>query len=358
MIHIHNGDSVILIARRSNIPGCGAAACRIHAQVECARMHAIQVKQHGGPEVMEYVAVEKPQPKSGEVLVRLEAIGINFIDVYHRTGLYKLPLPLIPGSEGAGVVEEVGPDVKEFKKGDRVAWAMVRGSYAEYVIVPADRLVPIPSNVDFKTGAAAMLQGMTAHYLAISTYPLKSGDSALVHAAAGGVGGLLVQVAKMRGARVLATVSTEEKAKIAKEAGADAIINYKESDFETETMRLTDGKGVNVVYDSVGKTTFDKSLNCVALRGTLALFGQSSGPVPPLDPARLAKSGIYLTRPSLAHYTADRKELLWRAGEVLSWIAGGRLRLRIDRQIPLREAAEAHRLLEGRTTIGKLLLKP
>jgi NADPH2:quinone reductase len=321
-------------------------------------MHAIQVKQYGGPEVLEYVEVEKPKPKSGEALVKLEAIGINFIDVYHRTGLYKLPLPLIPGSEGAGVVEEAGPGVTVVKKGDRVAYAMARGSYAEYAVIPAEMLVAIPVGVDFKTAAAAMLQGMTAHYLAVSAFPLTGAHSALVHAAAGGVGGLLVQVAKMRGARVFGTVSTEEKAKIAREAGADEVINYKESDFETEVMRLTGGAGVNVVYDGVGKTTFDKSLNCVARRGLLALYGQSSGPVGPFDPARLAKNGTYLTRPSLAHYTATRDELLWRAGEVLPWIREGRLRLRIDHEMPLREAAAAHRLLEGRKTMGKLLLKP
>jgi len=321
-------------------------------------MHAIQVKQNGGPEALEYVEVDKPKPASGEVVVRLESIGVNFIDVYHRTGLYKLPLPLTPGSEGAGVVEQMGDGVHEFKKGDRVAYAMSVGAYAQYAAVSAAKLVPIPDGIDFKTAGAAMLQGMTAHYLALSTYPLKSGDSALVHAAAGGVGGLLVQVAKMRGARVLATVSTPEKAKIAREAGADEIINYKESDFEAETLRLTNGNGVNVVYDSVGKTTFDQSLNCVARRGLLALFGQSSGPVPPFDPARLAKNGIYITRPSLGHYTAGREELLWRARDVFSWIESGKLHLRIDREMPLRDAAEAHRLLEGRQTAGKLLLKP
>ena len=321
-------------------------------------MHAIQVKQTGGPGALQYVEVDKPKPKSGEVLVRLEAIGVNFIDVYHRSGLYKMPLPLIPGSEGAGVVEEVPADTREFRKGDRVAYAMAPGSYAEYAIVSASKLVPIPANVEFKTAAAAMLQGMTAHYLAVSTYPLKGGDTALVHAAAGGAGGLLVQVAKIRGARVLGTVSTEEKARIAREAGADEVINYKESDFETETLRLTDGKGVNVVYDSVGKTTFDKSINCVRTRGLLALFGQSSGSVPPFDPSRLAKNGIYLTRPSLAHYTADREELLWRARDVLGWIAEGKLRLRIDRVLPLRDAAKAHELLESRQTKGKLLLVP
>lgn len=321
-------------------------------------MHAIQVKQTGGPEALQYVEVDKPKPKSGEVLVRLESIGINFIDVYHRTGLYKLPLPLTPGSEGAGVVEETGDGVREFRKGDRVAWAMNVGSYAEYAIVTASKLVPIPDRVDFKTAAAAMLQGMTAHYLALSTYPLKPGDSCVVHAAAGGVGGLLVQIAKMRGARVFGTVSTEEKAEIARDDGADHVIKYTETDFETEVLRLTENKGVNVVYDSVGRTTFDKSLNCVERRGLLALFGQSSGPVTSFDPARLAKNGVYLTRPSLAHYTAERDELLWRARDVLNWIAEGKLHLRIDREVPLRDAAEAHRLLESRKTMGKLLLRP
>jgi len=321
-------------------------------------MYAIQVKRHGGPEALEYVEVETPRPKNGEALVRLEAIGVNFVDVYHRTGLYRLELPLTPGSEGAGVVEEVGPGVTEVRKGDRVAWAMVVGSYAEYAVVPAWKLVPIPSGIDARTAAAAILQGMTAHYLATSTYPLKKSDTALVHAAAGGIGGLLVQVAKMRGARVFGTVSTEEKAKIAREAGADEVINYKDRDCETEVMRLTGGKGVNVVYDSVGKTTFDKSLNCVTRRGLLALFGQSSGPVPPVDPARLAKNGIYLTRPSLTHYAADREELLIRAGEIFTWIREGRLKLRIDRDLPLHDASKAHRLLEGRETKGKLILLP
>ena len=321
-------------------------------------MHAIQVRGTGGPEALEYVEVEKPQPKSGEALVRLDAIGVNFIDCYHRSGLYKLDLPFVPGSEGAGVVEEVGPDVSEVRKGDRVAYAMSVGSYAEYAVVPAWKLVPIPTGVDVRTAAAAMLQGMTAHFLATSTYPLKQDDSALVHAAAGGVGGLLIQVAKTRGARVFGTVSTEEKARIAREAGADEVINYKEKDFESEVMRLSGGKGVNVVYDSVGKTTFDKSLNCIARRGLLVLFGQSSGPVPPFDPLRLAKKGNFLTRPTLLNYIVDRQELLWRAGEMFTWIAQGRLRLRIDRELPLRDAAEAHRLLESRETKGKLLLVP
>ena len=321
-------------------------------------MHAIQVRKHGGPEALEYVEVERPKPKEGDVLVRLEAIGVNFIDVYHRTGLYKLDPPFTPGSEGAGVVEEVGANVSDVRKGDRVAYAMARGAYADYQIVPAAMVVPVPQGIDARTAAAAMLQGMTAHYLAISTYPLKSGDTCLVHAAAGGVGGLLVQVAKMRGARVIGTVSTGDKERIARDDGADEVIRYTEQDFESEVMRLTRNQGVSVVYDSVGKTTFDKSLNCVARRGLLALFGQSSGPVPQFDPARLAKNGTYLTRPSLAHYTAEREELLWRANDVLSWIREGKLKLRIDRELPLRDAAEAHRLLESRKTKGKLLLIP
>lgn len=318
-------------------------------------MRAIQVRKHGGPEALEYVEIDRPRPGKAEALVRLEAIGVNFVDVYHRTGLYKIDPPFTPGSEGAGIVEE---PAGEFKKGDRVAWAMVRGSYAEFQAVPASMLVPIPEDVDAATAAAAMLQGMTAHYLALSTYPLKPGDTCLVHAAAGGVGGLLVQVAKMRGARVFGTVSTKEKERIARDDGADDVIRYTEQDFESEIMHLTGNKGVNVVYDSVGKTTFDKSLNCVARRGLLALYGQASGPVLPFDVSRLAKLSIYLTRPSLGHYIAERDELLWRAGEVLTWIRDGRLKLRIDRELPLREAMKAHQLLESRQTTGKLLLIP
>ncbi len=318
-------------------------------------MHAIQVRKHGGPEALEYVEIDRPKPKEGEALVRLEAIGVNFIDVYHRTGLYKLDPPFTPGSEGAGVVEE---PAGEFKKGDRVAYAMARGSYTEVHAVPASMLVPVPDGVDSRTAAAAMLQGMTAHFLAVSTYPLKKNDACLIHAAAGGVGGLLVQVAKMRGARVFGTVSTAEKERIAREDGADEVIRYTEEDFEAEVMRLTDNKGVSVVYDSVGRTTFDKSLNCVMRRGLLALFGQSSGPVPPFDPMRLAKNGTFITRPSLGHYTADRDELLWRAGEVLTWIREGKLKLRIDRELPLRDARKAHELLESRETKGKVLLIP
>lgn len=320
-------------------------------------MKAIRVQACGRPEVLDYVDVPTPSPGEGEVLVRLEAIGVNFIDVYHRTGLYPMPLPFTPGSEGAGVVESVGANVRDVRPGDRVAYAMARGSYAEYQVVAADRLVPVPKGIDARNAAAAMLQGMTAHYLVASTYPLQAGNKAIVHAAAGGVGGLLVQMAKARGARVYATASAS-KLDIPRAAGADVVIDYTSEDFEQIVMDDTKGAGVEVVYDSVGRTTFDKSLNCVATRGLLALFGQSSGTVPPFDPARLAKRAIYLTRPSLAHYTVTRDELLWRAREVFDGIRSGALRLRIDRDLPLRDAAEAHRLLESRQTIGKLLLIP
>ena len=320
-------------------------------------MKTIRVSRNGGPEVLEYVDADTPKPGAGQALVRIEAIGVNFIDVYHRTGLYKLPMPFTPGSEAAGAVEEVGEGVSEVKKGDRVAYAMVPGAYAEYAAVPVAKLVPIPAGIDTRSAAAAMLQGMTAHYLAHSTYAMNDGDSAVVHAAAGGVGALLVQMAKEIGVRVFGTASTAHLG-IAREAGVDVLIDYTKEDFEEIVMRETGGKGVPVVYDSVGKTTFDKSLNCVGLRGTLALFGQSSGAVPPVDPSRLAKNGIFLTRPSLAHYTHTREELLERAGDVLGAIADGRLRLRIDREVPLRDAAEAHRALEGRKTTGKVLLIP
>jgi NADPH:quinone reductase len=320
-------------------------------------MHAIRVSRTGDPSVLEYVSTDRPVPGKGEALVRIEASGVNYIDVYHRTGLYKLPLPFTPGSEGAGVVEEVGPEVEGLKGGDRVAYAMSVGSYAEHAMVPAWKLVPVPRAIASRTAAAIMLQGMTAHYLVTSVYALKAGDSALVHAAAGGVGGLLVQMAKQRGARVLGTASTS-KLDLVRELGADAVIDYTTSDFEAEVMRLTGGAGVNVVYDGVGKTTFDKSLDSLALRGYLALYGQSSGPVGPFDPSRLAKKGTFLTRPSLAHYAQTREELLWRAREMFAAIESGALRVRIDRELPLPDAAEAHRLLEGRKTTGKLLLIP
>ena len=320
-------------------------------------MKAIRVHAVGGPAVLVLEETPAPTPGPKEALVRLSAAGVNFIDIYHRSGLYPLPLPFTPGNEGAGVVEAVGPDVTEARPGDRVAYAMATGSYAELAVVPAFRLVPIPDTVSFEAAAAAMLQGMTAHYLAHSTFPLAPGHQALVHAAAGGVGLLLVQMAKKRGARVLGTVSTEAKAKAARRAGADVVIRYTEEDFEAVARRETDGRGLDVVYDSVGKTTFDKSLRSLRPRGLLALFGQSSGPVPPFDPGELAKRGsLFLTRPTLGHYTLDRAEILARAGDVLSWMEKGELELTIDRTLPLAEAGEAHRLLESRQTSGKLVL--
>jgi NADPH2:quinone reductase len=321
-------------------------------------MKAIRVHEVGGPDVLRYEEVPLPSPSPGQALVKIEAIGLNFIDCYFRAGLYKTALPFIPGMEAAGTVTATAPDVAGVKTGDRVAYAPHIGAYAEYATVPADRLVKLPSGLDSSQAAAAMLQGMTAHYLALSTYPIKKGDTALIHAAAGGVGLLLIQIAKMRGAQVFGTVSTPEKARLAREAGADEVILYTEKDFEAEVMRFTNGKGVNVVYDSVAKTTFDKSLNCVAVRGVLALFGQSSGPVPTVDPARLGKNGVFLTRPSLGHYTASRVELLQRANDVFDWIASGKLTLRISQSLPLKTATEAHRLLEGRKTAGKVLLIP
>ena len=322
-------------------------------------MKAIRVDSYGGADQLVLRDVERPRPKEGEALVRLEAVGLNYIDVYHRTGLYPLPLPFTPGTEGAGTVEEVGPGVEEVSAGDRVVYAMTVGSYAEYAVVPAWRLVQLPAGVDARAGAAAMLQGMTAHYLVTSTYQLKAGATALVHAAAGGVGLLLIQMAKRAGARVIGTVSTAEKARLAREAGADEVVIYTEQDFLEEVRRLTGGAGVQVVYDSVGRTTFMKSLDSLAPRGLLALFGQSSGPVTSFDPALLAQKGsLFLTRPSLAQYSATREELAWRAGEVLGWVGAGELKLRVEKTFPLAEAAEAHRQLEGRATTGKVLLIP
>lgn len=322
-------------------------------------MKAIRVHSPGGPEVLRYEDVPEPQPKPGEAIVRVEAAGLNFIDVYNRTGLYKVPLPITLGREGAGTVLSVAAGVNDVAVGDRVAWAGVVGAYAEQAAVPADRLVKLPDGVDAKKGAAAMLQGMTAQYLACTVYPLKPGDACLVHAAAGGVGLLLTQVAKLRGARVIGTVSTEEKARLAREAGADETIDYTRQDFVAEVKRWTSGAGVQVVYDSVGKTTFEKGFACLAPRGMMALFGQSSGSVAPFDPQVLAQGGsLFLTRPTLFDYIATRADLLSRAGDVLSWIADGRLKLRIGREFPLSEAAEAHRALEGRRTTGKVLLIP
>jgi NADPH2:quinone reductase len=320
-------------------------------------MKAIQVAEPGGPDAMKLVETPTPQPGPKQALVRLRAAGVNFIDVYFRTGLYKADHPISLGNEGAGTVEAVGPGVTEVAPGDRVAYAMARGSYAEYAVVPSAQLVRIPSHMEFTQAAAAMLQGMTAHYLTHSTYALKPGDSCLVHAAAGGAGGLTVQMAKMLGARVFATVGSDEKARIARENGADETIVYTRQDFEAEVKHSTGGRGVDVVYDSVGKTTFDKSLNCLRPRGVMALFGQSSGPVPPFDPNILnAKGSLFLTRPSLGHHVLTREELLGRANDVLEWISQGKLKLRIHRTYWLAEAAQAHRDLESRQTSGKLLL--
>ena len=322
-------------------------------------MYAIRIEQPGGPEVMLYQEVAQPTPGPGQVVVRVRASGVNFIDVYHRMGRYPTPLPFTPGQEAAGAVEAVGPDVTEVAVGDRVAYTSQMGSYAEYAVVPAAVLVKIPDGVDERQAAAAMLQGMTAQYLVNSTYSVQAGDTVLIHAAAGGVGLLLTQMAKHKGARVLATVSTEEKAELARAAGADEVILYSQTDFEPAVKRLTDGKGVAVVYDSVGKDTFDRSLNCLRPRGLMALFGASSGPVPPFDPAILnGKGSLYLTRPSLFHYIADRASLLERAGDVLGQIARGDLKLRIEHTYPLKEAQQAHRELEARQTTGKLLLLP
>jgi NADPH2:quinone reductase len=320
-------------------------------------MKAIRVHQHGGPEAMTLDDVPTPVPGPKQALVRLVAAGVNFIDVYFRTGLYKAEQPTALGNEGAGVVEAIGPDVTEVAPGDRVAYAMARGSYAEYAVVPTAALVKLPDGITFEQGAAVLLQGMTAHYLTRSTYPLKAGDTCLVHAAAGGAGLLIVQMAKAAGARVFGTVSTDAKAQLAQDNGADAVIRYTEQDFEQEVKRLTGGRGLDVVYDSVGKTTFDKGLNCLRPRGTMALFGASSGAVPPIDLQILnTKGSLFVTRPTLAHHVLTRDELLWRAGDVLSAVASGALRLRIDRTYSLPQVADAHRALESRATTGKLLI--
>jgi NADPH2:quinone reductase len=320
-------------------------------------MKAIQVGQPGGPEAMDLVEVPVPQPGPKQALVRIAASGVNFIDVYFRIGLYKSDLPIALGMEAAGTVEAIGAEVTEVAPGDRVAYAMPRGSYAEYAVTPAASLVKIPDALDFAAAAAVMLQGMTAHYLTHSTYPLKPGDTCLVHAAAGGAGGLIVQMAKRLGARVFGTVSTEAKAEVARRHGADEAILYTRDDFDAEVKRSTSGRGVDVVYDSVGASTFERSLNCLRPRGTLALFGQSSGPVPPFDASILnAKGSLFLTRPSLGHYLLTRDELLWRAGEVLGWVATGALQVPIGGVYPLAQAAAAHRDLESRKTTGKLLL--
>src|SRR6476646_2672685 len=322
-------------------------------------MQAIQVSQPGGPEVLTPVDVPVPTPKPDEALVEVKAAGVNFIDVYLREGRYPAPLPFINGQEAAGVVKEVGSEVNGLKSGDRVAYTSSLGSYAEFAAVPAARLVKIPDGLSFEQAAAAMLQGMTAHYLLNSTYKLQNGETALIHAAAGGVGLLLVQIAKKIGARVIATAGTEEKSQLARDAGADECIIYTQADFEAESKRLTDGQGVHVVYDGVGKATFDKDLEVLRPRGYLVLFGGSSGAVPPFDLIKLSQKGsLFITRPTLAHYTAKREELEWRANDVLGSIASGELKLRIHKTYPLADAAQAHIDLEGRKTTGKLLLVP
>ena len=322
-------------------------------------MKAIRVHQHGGPEVLSYEDAPDPSPAPDQAVVKIDAAGVNFIDIYFRTGLYKTDLPFTNGQEAAGVVTAVGTDVSDLQIGDRVAYAGVAGSYAEYAAVPAARLVKLPDGVATRTAAAVMLQGMTVHYLTHSTFPLKPGHTALVHAAAGGVGLLLVQVAKMRGARVIGTCSTAEKAAKVREAGADEVILYTEQDFESEVKRITDGEGVHVVYDPVGKTTWEGSLNCLRPRGMAVFFGNASGPVPAIEPLALTSRGsLFLTRPSLAHYAAKREELLERASDVLGWVSTDKVKVVIGEAFPLSQAGEAQRKLAARLTSGKLLLLP
>lgn len=321
-------------------------------------MQAIQISRHGGPEVLERVDLPDPRPGPGEILVDVQAAGVNYIDVYHRTGLYQLEMPFVPGQEGAGVVVAIGEDVISTKRGDRVAWAPVSGSYAERRVLPADKAVPVPNRVDLDVAAAAMLQGMTAQYLTSTTFPLSRGHRVLIHAAAGGVGLLFVQMAKRRGAMVAGTVGSEEKAALARAAGADHVILYRDGGFRESVLEWTDGKGVDAVFDSVGQATWDESLGCLARRGTLVSFGQSSGPVPPFEIRRLSAGSYYLTRPSLGHYVATREALLERAGAVLDAIADGHLEIRIDSRYPLAAAADAQRRIESRESSGKILIVP
>jgi NADPH2:quinone reductase len=322
-------------------------------------LRAVRVATHGGPDVLTVVELPTPKPGPGQVLVTVEAAGVNFIDIYQRTGLYSLSLPAILGQEAAGSVAGLGSDVKGWRVGDRVAFVGVQGAYADSVIAPADRLVPVPKGLSTRDAAASLLQGMTAHYLTTDTFPLDKGDTCLIHAAAGGVGLLLIQVAKFKGANVIGTVSTSEKAALAREAGADHVINYLEEDFEQVVKRITAGRGVQVVYDSVGQATFMKSLNALSPRGMLVTFGQSSGPVPPIDPLLLSQRGsLFLTRPTLAHYVSSREALLARAAQTLGWVAEGRMKVRIDADFPLNTVADAHRRLESRRSTGKLLLIP
>ena len=322
-------------------------------------MKAVRVKEYGGPEVMSYEDIETPSPAENEVLVKVEAAGINYIDTYQRSGLYQIPLPATLGLEAAGIVTETGSAVSRFKVGDRVAYTNVAGAYADFAAVPEDKLVSLPEGVSFDQGAAAMLQGCTAHYLCQSTYKVQSGDRCLIHAAAGGVGLILIQMVKMMGGFVIGTVSTEEKAQLAKEAGADEVILYSQQDFEDEVKRITDGAGVNVAYDSVGKSTFEKSIDCLSRFGHMVLYGNASGPVTEFNPATLGPKGsLFLTRPTLFDYLATREDLDWRSGDVFNWIAEGKLDLRLEHFFPLAEVQQAHQALEGRQTTGKVILKP
>jgi NADPH2:quinone reductase len=322
-------------------------------------MKAVRINQHGGPEVMSYEDTDMPSIEPSDVLVKIEAAGINYIDTYQRSGLYQIPLPATLGLEGAGVVVEIGSEVSHFKKCDRVAYTSVLGAYAEYASVPEAKLVHIPDGLSFNEGAAAMLQGCTAHYLSQSTYPIKEGDRCLIHAAAGGVGLLLTQIAKMAGASIIATVSTEKKAKLARAAGADEVILYTETNFEEEVKRITDNKGVNVVYDSVGKDTFERSIDCLSPLGYMVLYGNASGPVTEFNPATLGPKGsLFLTRPTLFAYTADRESLHWRSGDIFKWVVEGKLKLRLENFFALSDAQEAHKSLEGRKTTGKVILTP
>jgi NADPH:quinone reductase len=321
--------------------------------VKAVRVHAL-----GGPEVMQYDDIDVPRPGPGEVLIKITATGLNYLDVQYRIGRVKAPLPFTNGTEAAGIVSEVGSGVTDVKVGDRVAYTMILGTYAEYALAPAARLVAVPAGLDLRTAAAALLQGLTAHYLTHSTYPLKAGETALVHAAAGGIGNVLTQVARLIGARVIATVGSDAKAGLARQAGAHHVINYSTQDFEQEVKKLTDGRGVDVVYDSVGKDTFDKSLNCLRHRGYLALFGFSSGLVPPFDPAILGvKGSLFLTRPGLNQYIATRDELMTRARDLFTWLADGSVKIRINHTFPLADAVKAHQELEARRTTGKVLLE-
>jgi NADPH2:quinone reductase len=321
-------------------------------------MKAVQITEYGGPEVMKYTELPNPTPGAGEALVEIQAVGVNFTDTYSRAGINPPRLPWIVGVEGAGVVRKVGAGVTNVKEGDLVAYCSVPGTYAEQAIAPAARLIKMPPGLDARTGAAAMLQGMTAHYLCHSTCRVQPGDRVLIHAGAGGVGLLLIQMVKRLGGYVFSTVSTEAKAELAKGAGADHVIIYTRQDFAEEAKKATDGKGVQVVYDAVGKTTFDKSISCLARRGYMVLYGQASGPVPPIDPRILGNGSLFLTRPGLGDYTASREELEQRAGDVLGWVKSGELKLRVEHVFPLAEAAEAHRQLESRATTGKVLLIP